>query len=87
MIKNIKKLSKMTTTKSISKKSVSVETSLYRFSIGNDPKGYGIWAFGIGNKDPETSDVYRICGKYAEAKKQAIAKAAEKGCSRVYVLA
>lgn len=72
--------------KAISKSSVSVITSYFRYNRDCNPRGYGHWAFGLGRKCPEDKDILWIMGTYSEAKKQAIAVAAEAGVSVVYVL-
>lgn len=57
-----------------------VRTNKYEITSGKKPKGFGSWAFEIGNS------VVWITGNYGEAKKQAIAKAKADGIEFVYVL-
>ena len=70
-------------------RNVTVITSLWsRSNNGKSPKGKGNWAFSIGNKDgyEDASKAVFFYGTYAEAKKEAVKAAAEKGASVVYVL-
>lgn len=70
----------------IAKKDVTVETSLYRFSNRHEPKGRGCWAFSAKrNPDFGSNDIKWYTGTYAEAKRQAVAEAAENGISRIFV--
>lgn len=70
----------------IAKKNVTVDTSEYRFSHGREPKGRGCWAFSE-KRDPDfgsKDEVKWYTGTYAEAKKQAVAEAAENGIYRIF---
>lgn len=70
----------------IAKKDVTVETSLYRFSNRREPKGRGCWAFSAKhNPDFGSNDIKWYTGTYAEAKRQAVAEAAENGINRIFV--
>lgn len=73
--------------KAIKKNQVRVNTSEYRFSHGCEPKGRGFWAFSY-KRDPDFSsksgEVIWFIGTYAEARKQAIAKAAANGWSVIF---
>ena len=52
----------------------------YRFTNGKRPSGVGTWAFNIGGEE-----VF-ISGSYANAKKEAKKRAAQKGLMRIRVL-
>lgn len=69
---------------------ITVITSKYEIEYGRHPKGYGCWAFSIGNLDG-----YRDVTKawftptsctYREAVKQAKKEAQAKGATIIYVL-
>lgn len=72
----------------IAKKDVTVNTREYRFSHGREPKGRGCWAFSE-KRDPDfgsnSRDIKFYTGTYAEAKRQAVAEAAENGVNRIFV--
>lgn len=68
----------------IKKSQVSVYTGAYKSSHGKEPRGYGSWAFGY-TRNPDISDVEWYTGTYAEAKKQAIAEAANTGHRSIFV--
>lgn len=59
---------------------VKVNTSEYRRSYCTEPKGRGNWAFRIGG------ELVFIYGKYADARKAAVAMARESGVDVVYTL-
>ncbi len=84
----------MTTTaknsKQIALSDIMVLTNKYEIEYGRHPKGYGCWAFSIGNLDG-----YRDVAKawftptsctYREAVKQAKKEAQAKGATIIYVL-
>jgi hypothetical protein len=54
---------------------VEVRTTDYEFAHGKKPRGYGCWAFFF---DAVTEPFWHT-GKYAEAKKMAVAYAVTKG--------
>ncbi len=59
---------------------MEVRTTKYEWSTGEAPRGYGTWAFKIWQEEVFFS------GKYAEAKKQAIAYAKEHDAYFIEVL-
>ena len=63
----------------IPKSQVSVSTSSYQFSHGSTPRGSGSWAFTIGGETKFFN------GKFADAKKKAIAYAAQRGIGSIKV--
>ena len=65
--------------KAIPKSQVSVSTSAYQFSAGKMPSGSGNWGFDIG------SETVFFSGSYSDAKKKAIAYAAQRGISSIKV--
>jgi len=67
--------------KKIPASQVTISDSQYRFSTGKAPKGYGNWAFYIGNSDEPVF----FHGSYAEAKKKAIREAANRGVNKIRV--
>lgn len=72
--------------KAINKNQVRVNTSEYRFSHSREPKGGRCWAFTFGMRDAKTMDDYKwFDGTYAQAKKQAVAAAADLGISEIFV--
>lgn len=68
--------------KSIAKNQVTIDTTSYRWSQGREPKGRGTWAF---SEERNSDDVLWFTGTYAEARAQAIAYAASKGITELYV--
>jgi hypothetical protein len=72
----------MKTKGEIARSAVRVETASFEFSHGRKPSGgtdYTPWMFEIGN------EAVTLCGKYSEAKRQAVAYAAERGIDYVVV--
>lgn len=59
---------------------MAVSTTKYEWIYGKAPRGFGMWAFKVGHEE-----VF-FTGKYAEAKKQAIAYAKEQGARYIEVL-
>ena len=74
---------------------IRIETSMYQFTTGKQPKGYGRWAFGtktayetlfIKGVNPATG-LWFYFGTYTQARKSAIQKAKEEGIEgTIYVL-
>ena len=64
----------------VPKSAVNVATSEFVRAHGTEPRGTGTWAFDIGGRQVFFS------GKYADAKKQAIAQAASKGIRQIMTL-
>lgn len=62
----------------------SISADRYEFTHGRRPRGEGYWAFELraGNR---TRQIF-INARYAEARKQALAKATEEGYDTVSVL-
>jgi len=63
---------------------IEVKTGEYEFSHGKKPRGKGSWAFYMGKKT-DTFDAHFFYGTYAEAVKQAKAKARELGVETITV--
>jgi hypothetical protein len=63
---------------------IEVKTSEYEFSHGKKPRGFGSWAFYMGSEQ-DTLKAHWFHGTYAEAKKQAQAKAQELGVGFIRV--
>jgi len=63
---------------------ITVSTTSYKWSHGKEPRGFGYWAFYMGKETTDSEPVW-FTGKYAEAKKQAIAHAKGLGITRVIV--
>ena len=61
---------------------MTVKTEQYQFSHCKTPRGYGLWAFQIGN-DPEP---FWYTGKYSVAKDSAVRYAVAKGAHHIKVL-
>lgn len=59
---------------------MTISTTTYEWIYGKAPRGFGMWAFKIGNEEKF------FTGKYAECKKQAIAYAKENGEHYIEVL-
>ena len=64
----------------VPKSAVNVATSEFVKAHGAEPRGTGTWAFDIGGQQVFFS------GKYADAKKKAIAQAASQGIRRIMTL-
>ena len=68
-------------------KSVDVRTSSYELSHGKRPRGFGSWAFGLGERDPELEDIFWVHQKhYTPAMYQAVEEARRRGIHEVWVL-
>lgn len=67
---------------------VEVSTSIYRRETGREPRGCGMWAFSIGNKEgyDDVEKAYFAYGSYSEAKRKAQEAARIKGTDIVWVL-
>lgn len=63
---------------------IDVSTREYEFSHGKQPRGYGMWAFFFEGIDVPAEPFWHT-GKYAEAKRFAVAYARTKGYSIVKV--
>ena len=69
----------------VSKKSVRVYTTSYRFSHGKNPRGFGCWCFEI--DAPDGSILHRFyTANYGKAKADAISEAAEAGSTSVRLM-
>lgn len=72
-------------TERIHQNQVSIGDSAYRFSTGHAPRGKGTWYF-FKNRSQDIDGDYIIAnGSYADAKKKAIAVAANYGWKNLYV--
>lgn len=84
----------MTTTatsnsKKVALSQITVETNLYWYEYGKNPKGYGSWAFSIGDKSgyrDATKAFFTNAMTYREAVKVAKLEAQKKGATIIYVL-
>ena len=71
---------------------VEFDTVGYFFSHGQQPRGYGSWAFGIDEKHPSMDKIYWVSGsmKYSEAKKvvkaEALRRASEAGATNYTIV-
>lgn len=71
-----------TETKKVAKKDVRVDTSMFQFAHGKMPRGRGSWAFEfVGHGPNATNEMFWAASNtsFAEAKKAAVAAAADKG--------
>lgn len=68
--------------KKIPASQVTISDSRYRFSTGKAPKGYGNWAFYLGDDDDKP---IFFQGSYADAKKKAVREAANRGVNKIRV--
>lgn len=68
--------------KKIPASQVTISDSQYRFSTGKAPKGYGNWAFYLGDDDDKP---IFFQGSYADAKKKAVREAANRGVNKIRV--
>ena len=59
---------------------VDVNTERYEFSTGKKPRGFGGWAFQVGDQVVFLTDLY------SEVRKTAIAQARSNGVAKVIVL-
>lgn len=59
---------------------MAISTTVYEWTYGKAPRGYGLWYFKIGHEEKAFS------GKYGDAKKQAIAYAKEQGRTYIEVM-
>lgn len=66
---------------------ITVDTSTFERSHGKKPRGYGSWAFyNKPDHGDEFDKLFFANGTYTEAKKAALAFAAESGWRRLWVL-
>ena len=68
---------------------ITVFTNIYERNTGRKPKGFGTWAFSIGNTDgyKDVEKAY-FCkpAKYSDAVKEANAEAKSRKVTSIYVL-
>jgi len=57
-----------------------IEKNQYIFSHGKAPRGYGMWAFEVADRE------YFYTGNFAEAKKEAFKEARNQGVSEIVIL-
>jgi len=78
-----------TATRKVAKAAVEVDSTPFVVSHGKEPRGVGCWAFSFGRADKFCPPLERVWfaphGSFTSAKREAVAEAARRGETMVWV--